>query len=142
MDSELMRLDFIDLLSERHVRLRMLCEKLWNENHQLYISNSEWFIIARIYKLQPTISQVTKQVDISRQATHKIIKSLEAKGLVEVRMAQHNKKERCLQLTPFGESSFEEHEKIKATLERKITETIGSEHVNQLKKLLQLDWGV
>lgn len=88
-------LNLIDLISERHVQLRSLCEQVWNERNEIYISNSEWFIMARIYQQNPTISQVTRQVDISRQATHKFIKSLEAKGLVEVIPAQHNKKEKA-----------------------------------------------
>ena len=77
MDYELQSLDLIDLISERHIQLRSITEKLWNDNSDIPISNSEWFILARIYKKQPTISYVSKHVDISRQATHKFIKNLE-----------------------------------------------------------------
>lgn len=134
-------LDLIDLLSERHIQLRSICEQLWNDRHEIYISNSEWFIMARVYKRNPTISQVTRQVDISRQATHKFIKSLEAKGLVEVTQAQNNKKEKCLGLTPLGESCYEKNALIKAMLEQKIADVLGTEQVERLKKLLKADWG-
>ena len=80
MDSELKNMDIIDMVSERHLQLRKLTEKRWNDSSDIYLSNSEWFIMARIYKKQPTIAYVSKNVDISRQATHKFIKSLEAKG--------------------------------------------------------------
>ncbi|MCK8485945.1 winged helix DNA-binding protein [Paenibacillus sp. MBLB2552] len=137
---EFEELNLIDLLSERHVQLRSICEQLWNERHVIYISNSEWFIMARIYKRTPTISQVTRQVDISRQATHKFIKSLESKGLVEITKAQNNNKEKCLRLTPLGESSYEKNTLIKASLEQRISDALGAEQVALLKKLLQADW--
>ena len=79
MDTELNDLDLIDLSSERHLQLRSITEKLWNDTSDIYISNSEWFIIARVYKKQPTISYVSKCVNISRQATHKLIKKLKQK---------------------------------------------------------------
>ena len=102
MDLELQNLDFIDSLSERHVQLRSITEKLWNDTSDIYISNSEWFIMARIYKKRPTISYVTKHVDISRQATHKFIKRLESKGLVTVSSLENNKKDKCIQLSQLG----------------------------------------
>ncbi|MBM6997958.1 winged helix DNA-binding protein [Paenibacillus sp. DXFW5] len=138
---EFEELNLIDLISERHVQLRSICEQLWNDRHDIYISNSEWFIMARIYKRNPTISQVTRQVDISRQATHKFIKSLESKGWVEITKAQNNKKEKCLKLTSLGESSYEKNALIKASLEQKIMDALGADQVALLKQLLQADWG-
>lgn len=134
-------LDLIDLLSERHVQLRSICEQLWNDRHEMYISNSEWFILSRIYKRNPTISQVTRQVDISRQATHKFIKSLESKGLVEVTPAQHNRKEKSLKLTSLGESCYEKNAAMKASLEQIIANALGTEQIDLLKRLLKADWG-
>jgi hypothetical protein len=79
LNPELQNLDLIDLISERHLLLRSIIENLWNNSSDIYISNSEWFIMTRTYKKQPTISYVSKHVDISRQGTHKLIKSLEAR---------------------------------------------------------------
>ncbi|WP_375141622.1 MarR family winged helix-turn-helix transcriptional regulator [Bacillus sp. EB600] len=136
-------LDLIDLISERHVQLRSITEKLWNNNSTIYISNSEWFIIARIYeKKQPTISYVSKHVDISRQATHKFIKQLEEKGLVEIKNVENNKKEKCIQLTSLGEECYEKNESLKATLEEKIAAKIGAEQLSTLKEILKADWGL
>ncbi len=78
LNSELQNLHLIDLISERHVLLRRICEKSWNDSSDIHISNSEWYIMARIYNKKPTLSYVTKHVDISRQATHKFVKNLEA----------------------------------------------------------------
>jgi len=142
MHVEVKTVDLIDLISERHVLLRNLNDRLWHKSHDLHISNSEWFIMARIYKKQTTISHVAKQVDISRQATHKFIKNLEAKGLVEVSRAQHNNKDKCIRLTKFGEECFEHNEAIKAKLEAKIIASIGEEQADQLKRILTMDWGL
>ncbi|MFB5281061.1 MarR family transcriptional regulator [Peribacillus sp. Hz7] len=142
MDLELQNLDFIDSLSERHVQLRSITEKLWNDTSDIYISNSEWFIMARIYKKRPTISYVTKHVDISRQATHKFIKRLESKGLVTVSSLENNKKDKCIQLTQLGEECYEKNEALKANLEKKIIHKIGFEKFQILNDILKLDWGL
>ncbi|AZU64572.1 MarR family winged helix-turn-helix transcriptional regulator [Neobacillus mesonae] len=142
MNHDLEHLDLIDLLSERHLLLREITEKLWNDSSEIYISNSEWFIMARIYKKQPTISYVSKNVDISRQAVHKFIKKLESKGLVEIMNVENNNKEKCIKLTPLGEECYEKNAALKASLEKKIADTIGEKQVAFLKDLLKSDWGV
>ncbi len=143
MDSILQSLDLIDLISERHVQLRNITGKMWNNNSPIYISNSEWFILARIYeKKQPTIAYVSKHVDISRQATHKFIKQLEAKGLVEIKNVENNKKEKCIQLTSLGEECYEKNEFLKATFEEKIAAEIGAEQLSFLKEILKANWGI
>ncbi|WP_346887510.1 MarR family winged helix-turn-helix transcriptional regulator [Clostridium sp. UBA1056] len=142
MDSELQSLDLIDLISERHILLRRICQDSWNNNNDTYISNSEWYIMARIYKKKPTLSYVTKHVDISRQATHKFVKNLESKGLIEITNSTNNNKDKCLQLTPLGEECYEINLSQKAALEQKVTEEIGADKVKILKDILKLDWGV
>lgn len=142
MDSNLLNMDFIDLLSERHIQLRSIIEKLWNDTSDVYISNSEWFIMARIYKKQPTISYVTKHVDISRQATHKFIKNLESKGLVEISSLENNKKDKCIRLTKLGEECYERNQYIKDKLEKKIIDHIGYDQFQALNDILRLDWNL
>lgn len=138
----LQNLDLIDLLSERHSLVRKISEKAWNDQSEIYISNSEWYIMARIYKKRPTISDVTKNVEISRQAIHKFIKQLAAKGLVDIQNVEYNKKEKCVQLTALGEVCYEKNEALKAQLENKIAEKIGAEQVKLLKDVLKLEWGI
>ncbi|WP_148347848.1 MarR family winged helix-turn-helix transcriptional regulator [Bacillus rubiinfantis] len=136
-------LDLIDLIGERHVQLRHLTEKGWNEQSDINISTSEWFILTRIFQKQPvTISGVAKQVDISRQASHKLIKQLKEKGLVEIQNMEHNKKEKSIKLTVLGLECYEKNQFLKAELESKIAEKIGLEQVKVLKEILKLDWGV
>jgi DNA-binding MarR family transcriptional regulator len=140
--SELQNLDLIDLLSERHTLVRRISETAWNNQSEIHISNSEWYIMARIYKKQPTISYVTKNVEISRQAIHKFISKLAEKGLVEINNVENNKKEKWIQLTAFGKECYEKNEALKAQLENRIAEKIGTEQVKILKDLLKLDWDI
>ena len=142
MDTELQNLDLIDALSERHIQLRNLIEKQWNATGDIHISNSEWFIMARVYKNRRTISYVSKQVNISRQATHKFIKNMEAKGLVEVHSVENNKKQKCIQLTDLGEKYYEENVRLKANIEKQIAERIGPEKMEVLKEILKADWNL
>ncbi|WP_059173156.1 MarR family winged helix-turn-helix transcriptional regulator [Bacillus sp. FJAT-27445] len=141
-NSELQNLDLIDLLSERHSLVRKISENAWNKQSDIYISNSEWYIMARIYKKQPNISYITKNVEISRQAIHKFIIKLSDKGLVEISNAENNKKEKCIKLTALGEECYEKNEALKARLESKIAEKIGAEQVDLLKNILKLDWDI
>lgn len=142
MNQELDYLDLIDLLSERHLLLRRITEKLWNDNSDIHISNSEWFIMARIYKKQPTIADISKSVDISRQAVHKFIKSLQSKDLVEVMNVKNNNKEKCIKLTLLGEGCYEKNAALKASLVKKIADKIGEKQVAFLKDSLKSDWGL
>lgn len=135
-------LDLIDLLGERHFGLRRIAEELWNERGDLSISNSEWFLMARIGNGEPTIAEVSRQVDITRQATHKLIRKMSDKGLVEVSDDERNKKVKRVRLTMFGHECYEHNEKLKAELEKRIAEAIGADRVAALKEILAMDWGL
>ena len=140
---DLQKLDLMDLISERHLELRKLSENLWNDTSDIYISNSVWFILTRISQQdQTTISLVTKSVDISRQATHKLIKKLAEKGLVEIGSLKNNKKEKAIKLTKLGKECFEKHSALKRKLENKIAEKIGMDQLENLKEILRKDWGL
>ncbi|MEH7222247.1 MarR family winged helix-turn-helix transcriptional regulator [Bacillus sp. JJ1566] len=142
MDPVLQHLDLIDLISERHGQLRGIAEKSWNETSDIAISNSEWYIMSRIYKKKPTIAYVSKNVDITRQATHKFIKNLKAKGLVNVMDVENNKKVKWIELTPLGEECYEKNEALKAKIEKQLTEKMGEKQVELLKNILKMDWGI
>ncbi|WP_253896106.1 MarR family winged helix-turn-helix transcriptional regulator [Solibacillus sp. R5-41] len=142
MKYELHNPDVIDLLSERYEILRRLAEQKWINNNNVYISNSEWSIMGRIYKKQLTISDVAKGVDFSRQATHKFIKSLEAKELVEVSSVQHSKKHKAINMTEFGKTCYEKNILYKREIEQQLIQTLGEVEVTKLKEILTLNWDI
>lgn len=135
-------LDLIDLISERHLLLRKITEKTWNDRSDIIITNSEWFIMARIYRLKPTLSYVSKSVDISRQATHKLVRGLESKGLVAIEDSTENNKDKCIRMTPSGEECYEKYLELKDELIEKIAGNIGIDNVSLLKEILIKDWGI
>lgn len=140
-NTNVQQLNLIDLLHERHRMIRETVEKRWNEKNDIHISSSEWYILTKIYKQRPTISYITKNVDITRQAIHKVIKNLSEKGLVAVQQMENNKKEKCIELTAYGEKCYETNVALKAKIEDEIEEKLGAEQVTMLKNLLRLDWG-
>ncbi|MCP1145528.1 MarR family winged helix-turn-helix transcriptional regulator [Lysinibacillus endophyticus] len=141
MSLEYGTLDLFDLISERHNMVRKVLGERWSEMSDVSISNSEWYIMAKIYKNQPTISSITKSVQITRQATHKFIKKLEEKGLVNVLNA-NNKRDKCIELTELGERCVEKYNFIKKELEVKISNHIGEKQFETLKELLGKEWGM
>jgi DNA-binding MarR family transcriptional regulator len=135
-------LDLIDLISERHLLLRKITEKTWNDRSDISISNSEWFIMARIYKIRPTLAHVSKSVDISRQATHKLVRGLESRGLVIIEDSTENNKDKCISMTTLGEECYEKYLTLKAELIDKIADHIGRDKVALLKEILMTEWGI
>src|SRR5690606_242816 len=96
-------LSVIDLMTNRHHHLKKLAKHLWEQTSMDPISNSELFILTKISEVeQTTIANISKQVDISRQATHKFISRLKEKNLVEVGSLAHNKKEKAISISPLG----------------------------------------
>lgn len=130
----------LDLLSERHDQIRRISEQAWNAQHDIYISNSEWYILARVYRNKPTIAEITRNVHISRQATHKLIKNLKSKELVTVTDHPTSRKDKCIELTDLGVRCYEQNEALKADLEQKIADSLGEDAFQQLKILLTADW--
>lgn len=143
MTKSLLDHDLIDLLSERHNLMREKLEATWNNHSDIHISNTEWYILSKVYQNgRPPISSITKHINISRQAIHKQVRNLEAKGLIELENVEYNKKEKCIKFTPLGEACYEKYEELKKQLEIKIATKIGMEQIEALKKLLNQDWGI
>lgn len=142
LSSDWNNLDLVDILGERHLQLQKVTETSWDDNSNVKLSNSEWFILARIYNKQPTIAHVAKNVDISRQATHKLIKNLAEKGLVKISNSTQNKRAKNIQLTELGDACYEKKQALKADLESKVAENIGFDQLQTIKDILKKDWGI
>lgn len=140
LDNKFQNLDLLDLLTERHILLKSIFEDRWNDFSDIPISYSEWYILSRIYKKNPTIAYVTKHLHITRQATHKLIKKLESKGVVEVTQST-NRRDKSIQLTSLGEGCYEKQLTLKKELEAMIATKIGENELNRLKDILKMDWG-
>lgn len=138
---EVEQLDLVDLISERNGFIRKMIEEKWSEISDISVSKSEWIIMSKINKQKPTISSVTSSLQISRQATHKFIKKLESKGLIEIYQGS-NKRDKCIQLTELGEIGVRKYSLLKKQVEKEIAEKVGNDQLNVLKKILNNDWGI
>lgn len=138
MVEKLTNLDVFDLLSERQMRCRKTIETMWNEKSNIQLSNSDWFVLYRLYDQKETVVELCKNVDITRQAMHKLIKKLEEHGLVRTHLMKNRVK--YVEITDLGIECYEKHKALKTKLENQIKNTIGEEELNQLKRILSANW--
>jgi len=132
--------NIIDLIFEKQLRLSKLKQDKWNSKNSEQLTNTEWSILALLYGKLPTISEVAQQLGITRQATHKTMKALDAKGLIVVNPVENNHRNKCIKLTPLGEEIYHENQKIKNEMEKEIGQKIGQDKLYLLKELLKGDW--
>ncbi|WP_245989454.1 MarR family winged helix-turn-helix transcriptional regulator [Ureibacillus thermophilus] len=130
----------VDLLQEKSSLLSKTKSEKWQAISDMPITNSEFSILERVYKNKPLISHVAKRLPFTRQATHKFIKQLEEKELVETKKA--NLRDKSIELTPLGERCYEKHLALKKELEKMIAEEIGEMNVKRLKEILKMEWGI
>lgn len=126
----------IDLLQEKNELLKERLENYWCANCHIQISESEWRIVNLIALQENSISQIAKSVSISRQGTHKLIKQLEDKKIVNVFNKEQNKRDKFVTLTHFGKECFKKYVNIKKEIEGEIVELVGKENYTMLKKIL------
>lgn len=135
------KMDFVDLMSERHGDLRTLIEELTNkEIFNTHLSSSEWYIIAKIYKNKSNLVELNQSVSLTRQAVHKAVQKLKGKEIAVVNSVAGNKKEKSVSLTDYGEKCYEKYIQVKESLEVHIQNQLGIENMKLLKKQLSEDW--
>ena len=132
--------NIIDLIYEKQLRLLKFKQDKWNAKNSVPITNTEWSILSLICGKLPTISELAQQLGITRQAAHKTIKALDAKGLFVINPVENNNRNKCIKLTPLGEEYYHENQKIKNEMEKEIGQKIGQDKLNLLKELLKGDW--
>lgn len=133
-------LDFIDLISERHTLLRERIDALWNVRSEIHMSNSEWYILSRVYDQPVSIADISATVTISRQAIHKFIRQMEEKGLITIFDVQGSKKLKGVKMTPHGQQCYDAYEAIKTGLCDEIGAAVGQDNLALIVRLFQQPW--
>jgi len=87
------------------------------------------------------VSELARELDISRQATHKLLDSLEEDGLIERRTDERDHRAHVVRLTDRGLAVAGDAGTILRELEDELTQRIGARHVAALRQALALDWG-
>lgn len=130
-------IDFIELLYRQHKHLRQMAEMMWNENNDLHITSSEWFVLKNIYEGYVTVPELVKQLDISKQGVHKFVTSLQEKELITTELIKGSKVQKMAHLTEKGIIIFNESKKMELEIEKMVRDTIGDKEYEMLLEMLK-----
>jgi DNA-binding MarR family transcriptional regulator len=87
------------------------------------------------------VSDLARELDVSRQAVHKLLDGLERDELVERRTDEHDRRAQRVGLTERGESLAADAGRILPQLERELADRIGQDTVEVLRLALAHDRG-
>lgn len=140
MNDYLKDLDLIDLVSEKHKKLRKEVMKLWEKEHNLYISDSEAHMLGTINIKEMTVAEIARKMNISRQGAHKCAKKLIDNEYITMEPVEGNNRDKLLVLTKKGKEYCDEMLIFKQKVEEEVIRNLGYDSVKFLKDLLRRDW--
>lgn len=140
MKSYLDTLNLIDLISEKHAKLRKIVINTWIENGEEEITDTESYMLSIIQREKTTVAKIAKIIGISRQGAHKCAKGLISRGYIEVENSNIKSKEKYLLITDKGRRFNNETLKIKEKLEDEIIQVIGKEKFRIIKEVFGESW--
>ena len=132
--------NLVDLISDKHAKLRKKVIDTWEQNSKEKITDTESYMIAIIYKENTTVAQIAKKIGISRQGAHKCAKVLIERGYIEIGEHQENSREKFLCLTDKGRYFMEETLHIKRDLENQIIKYTGKKKIDIKKEIFSTSW--
>ena len=140
MDDYLKDLNLIDLLSEKHKKLRKEVMKLWIERNGEYITDTESHMLGMLDAKSMTVAEIARKMNISRQGAHKCAKKLIDSEYITMNAIEGNNRDKLLVLTKKGEEYCSEMLILKQRVEEEVCKNIGGENVEFLKEILRTDW--
>lgn len=140
MDEYLKDLNLIDLLSEKHKKLRKEVMKLWVEKNRKYITDTESHMLGMLDAKSMTVAEIARKMNISRQGAHKCAKKLIDSEYIIMNAIEGNNRDKLLVLDKKGEDYCREMLILKQQVEEEIINNIGHENVELLKSLLRKSW--
>lgn len=102
MCSNFQGLNIIDLISEKHAKLRKMVIEAWVESGEERVSDTESYMLALIEKNELTVAQIGRIIGISRQGAHKCAKGLIERGYIIIENQNVNSRDKILFLTEKG----------------------------------------
>lgn len=140
MSSYFKNLNIIDLISEKHAKLRREVIETWVERGGERVSDTESYMIALIEKNELTVAQVGRIIGISRQGAHKCAKGLIERGYIIIENKDVNSRDKILSLTEKGSRFCRETLILKEEFETNIINSIGEDKFKILKECLSENW--
>ena len=133
-------MNLVDLISEMHKVLRAKVNDRWNENNIEKINQTESHILGILGRESTTVAQLSREINISRQATHKCVQNLIVRGYLEIENMKGSNKEKLVVLTEKGKICNDEMLHIKFSIEEEICNELGDSSVEIIKLLLRKKW--
>lgn len=140
MNSDFKSLNIIDLISEKHAKLRKMVIETWVNMGEERVSDTESYMMALIEKNKLTVAQIGRIIGISRQGAHKCAKGLIERGYIIIENQEISSREKVLSLTEKGERFCRETLILKEKFETEIIKSIGEEKFKILKDCLSENW--
>lgn len=140
MNSDFQSLNIIDLISEKHAKLRRLVIETWIKMGEERVSDTESYMLALIEKNELTVAQTARIIGISRQGAHKSAKSLAERGYIIIENQDTNSRDKLLYLTEKGMRFCKETLILKEKFEDEIINSIGEDNFKILKDCLSKEW--
>lgn len=140
MESGLETQNLVDLISDKHAKLRKMVINTWIENGEEEITDTESYMIALIEREKTNIAQIAKKIGISRQGAHKCAKGLIEKGYIEIEDQHINSRDKFLILTEKGKYFLKETLHIKQNIEEQIITSIGKDKFDIIKETFGNSW--
>lgn len=140
MCSNFQGLNIIDLISEKHAKLRKMVIEAWVESGEERVSDTESYMLALIEKNELTVAQIGRIIGISRQGVHKCAKGLIERGYIIIENQNVNSRDKILFLTEKGLRFCRETLILKEKFETDIINAIGEDKFQILKQCLSENW--
>ena len=140
MNLDLKNLNIIDLIIEKHAKLRKIVSKTWIDMGKEGFTDTESYILSLIEKNELTVAQISRIIGISRQGTHKCVKGLIEKDYIMIKNQDSISRDKILSLTTKGKKFCEETLILKEKFENEIIKFIGESNFKILKDCLSEDW--
>ncbi|MBS6508547.1 MAG: MarR family transcriptional regulator [Paraclostridium bifermentans] len=140
MNSNFQSLNIIDLISEKHAKLRKMVIETWVEMGEERITDTESYMLALIEKDKLTVAQIGRIIGISRQGAHKCAKGLIEREYIMIENKDINSRDKVLCLTEKGLTFCKETLILKEKFQNEIINSIGEEKFKILKDCLIQNW--
>lgn len=140
MSSDFKNLNIIDLISEKHAKLRKMVIETWVERGEERVSDTESYMIALVERNELTVAQIGRIIGISRQGAHKCAKGLIERGYIIIENKDVNSRDKILYLTEKGSRFCRETLILKEEFETNIINSIGEDKFKILKECLSENW--
>lgn len=87
-------------------------------------------------------AELARRIGVTRQSVHQTVLELKSMGLVDLVTDPSNRSAKLVVITPRGRDHVHVALKVFADLETELAQRIGTAQARELRRILELDWGL